>query len=210
MLSSVLSTLAILATARAASTGPLSTSKSFKLIVRSEYSGSDLNPPIDNSVVSSDNGYLSLSPQGTETVWSLDGVNGQIVADSPDSPHIYLNGDFPFPTVLVSNDNSPSHFYFSSDRSGVSYLDPQHFAACRTDSNELRIIHASDAVGSIPYPYNCTPVRILPQCAEDSNAPSSAQPVRCYKSNGDIPSPPYPTEAPKTTTTQAQPRQTKN
>lgn len=210
MLSSVLATLAIVAAARASGTGTLSSSKAFKLIVRAEYSGFDLDPPIDNSVVSNDNGYMSLSPQGTETVWSLDGSNGQIVADGPGSPHIGLDKGFPFPTVLVSPGDSPSQFYFSPDKYGVSYLDPQYFAACRKESNELRIIHATDAVASIPYPYNCIPVRILPECAEDSNAPSHAQPVRCYKSNGDIPSPPYPTEPSKiTSTTEAQPRATK-
>lgn len=209
MLSSVLATLTVVAAARAAGTAPLSNSKAFKLVVRSEYSDIDLNPPIDNSVVSNDNGYLSLSPQGTETVWSLEG--SQTVADGHGNPHIHLNGDFPFPTVLVSTGNSPSQFYFSSDKYGVSYLDPQHFAVCRTESNELRIIHGTDAVGSIPYPYNCTPVRILPECAEDSNAPNSAQPVRCYKTNGDIPHPPYPTEPPKTmSTSQAQPKETKH
>lgn len=82
MLSSTLAAFAIAAAARAAATSrPLSSSNAFKLIVRSEDSGFDFNPPIDNSVVSTDNGSMSLAPQGIETVWSLQGKNGQIVAE---------------------------------------------------------------------------------------------------------------------------------
>ena len=111
---------------------------------------------------------------------------------------------------MLSNGNDPNDFYFSSDTYGVAYLDPQYFAACRTEKDGLRVIHASPAVGSVPYPYGCTSVRIFPECVEDRNAPGDAQQVRCYKRRADIPPPPYPTEPNTISTTQSLPRATKN